>query len=103
MDKTSDLEKLVQSAEQATSMLKAMSNQSRLMILCRLLDNEMSVSALNKDIPLSQSALSQHLAALRKAELVKTRRQAQTIYYRLADDKPQKIIAVLKQCFCPDI
>ena len=95
------LHALAANAEQAAGLLKAMSNQSRLMILCSLIDGEMTVGELNECIPLSQSALSQHLAALRKAGLVSTRREAQTIYYQIQGDAPKRIISVLKDTFCP--
>lgn len=96
-----DLDQLTQNAEQAAALLKAMSNPNRLMILCSILDTERSVNELNERVPLSQSALSQHLAALRHAGLVKTRREAQTIYYSIQGDAPAQIIAVLKNVFCP--
>ena len=66
---------------QAEQLLKILANKNRLMILCSLQDKEMSVSQLNEAVPLAQSALSQHLAALRKANVVATRRESQTIYY----------------------
>ncbi len=87
-------------AKEAAALLKAMANENRLMILCTLLDQEMTVGELNAVVPLSQSALSQHLAALRKAQLVKTRREAQTIYYQLAGDAAQRVITVLKELYC---
>lgn len=96
-----DLEQLAQNAGKAAGLLKAMSNENRLMILCSLLDGELSVSDLNSCVPLSQSALSQHLAALRKAELVSTRREAQTIYYRVQSSAALQIIMVLKDTYCP--
>ena len=96
-----DLEKLAESASEAAALLKAMSNPNRLMILCSLLDQEMSVNALNDGIPLSQSAVSQHLAALRRAKLVETRRESQTIFYRIKGDAAKQVILVLKQIFCP--
>ncbi len=97
-----DLERLKQNATNAAALLKTMGNESRLMILCTLLGHEMSVGELNAVIPLSQSALSQHLAGLRKAELVTTRKVAQTVYYSVANDSPAKVIEVLKSIFCPD-
>jgi len=96
-----ELASLSENAEQAAALLKAMSNQRRLMILCSLIDGEMTVSELNSRIPLSQSALSQHLAGLREADLVTTRREAQTIYYQLKGEAPRRIISVLKDLFCP--
>ena len=70
-------------AKIAATMLKAIANESRLLILCHLEGKEMSVTELNDHLELSQSALSQHLAVLRKNELVTTRRESQTIYYSL--------------------
>lgn len=97
-----DLEKLAQNAGRAAEVLKTMSHPDRLMILCMLLENELCVSELNEVVPLSQSALSQHLAVLRNSELVRTRRVSQTIYYSIQDEAPVKIIAVLKELFCKD-
>ncbi len=70
---------LEQNAEQAETLLKALSNKHRLMILCLLQTGELSVSELNQKISVSQSTLSQHLAWLRREKYVKTRRDAQTI------------------------
>lgn len=97
-----DLKHLQENATEAASLLKSMSNESRLMILCMLLDNEMSVGGLNAVVPLSQSALSQHLAALRDSGLVATRKEAQTVFYSVASESPAKIISVLKSIYCPD-
>lgn len=85
---------------QAVALLKAMGNQHRLMILCVLQDGELSVSQLNELFPIAQSSLSQHLAWLRKQGYVKTRRQAQTIYYALDSEEVIEIIAVLHQLYC---
>jgi DNA-binding transcriptional ArsR family regulator len=70
------------------------------MILCELLNGERSVGALGGVIGLSQSALSQHLARLREAEMVATRREAQTIYYSLADPGVRQVIAALYERYC---
>jgi DNA-binding transcriptional ArsR family regulator len=88
-------------AQEAAALLKALANENRLMILCTLLEGEMSVGELNTRVPLSQSALSQHLASLREAGLVSTRKEAQTVYYQLLGDEAQKIIAVLQSIYCP--
>ncbi len=98
-----ELKALRKSAQQAANMLKTMGNETRLIILCTLLDQELSVGELNEQISVSQSVLSQHLGNLRKANLVTTRRDAQTIYYTVADDKPARIISVLKDIYCPDL
>ena len=104
VDKLSDddgLDVLKENADQAAVLLKAMGNQNRLLILCTLFQHEMSVSEMNAAVPLTQSALSQHLAALRKAKLVTTRRDSQTIYYRISDDTSGRIITILKDVYCP--
>lgn len=87
-------------AEDAAHFLKLMANPHRLMILCHLLEQEMSVSEINRHVPLSQSALSQHLAILRKSGMVSTRREQQTIHYRLADPGVRGIMDQLYQQFC---
>lgn len=94
------LEQMVQQATQASGFLKVLSNEHRLMILCYLLDAELSVTELNDKLPLSQSALSQHLAVLRKDGLVATRRDSQTIYYRIDDQKVATLIRTLHSLFC---
>ncbi len=93
-------EELGRHAEQAAQFLKLLANPHRLMVLCHLIDGELSVSELNEHLPLSQSALSQHLAVLRHAGLVQTRRAHQVIYYSLASKDVQDIMSVLHQQFC---
>lgn len=95
-----DLEKLELSARRASTLLKAMSNPHRLMVLCQLVGNERSVGELERVVGLSQSALSQHLARLRHDGLVKTRRSAQSIYYSLAGDEASAVIATLYDLYC---
>ena len=97
-----DIEQLAKHAAEATELLKELANEKRLMICCCLGGQELSVSELNTHVPLSQSALSQHLARLREAGLLATRRDAQTIYYRLADERVLKLITTLKSIFCPE-
>ena len=87
----------------AASLLKAMSNPHRLMVLCRLGASEASVGELQADAGLSQSALSQHLAMLRERKLVETRRAGQTIYYRLADPAVRDVIETLMKIYCPEM
>lgn len=97
------IEEMSMHAEEASHLLKLMSNPNRLMILCHLLDNELCVTEINEWVPLSQSALSQHLAVLRHSGVVRTRRNQQTIYYSLASEAVSSIIAVLHEQFCaPD-
>lgn len=90
-------------AETAASLLKAMSNPHRLMILCRLGASEASVGELQADSGLSQSALSQHLAVLRGRGLVQTRRERQTIYYSLSDPAVRQVIETLMKIYCPEM
>ena len=91
---------MAERASEAEQFLKQLANSKRLMVLCALSEGELSVGELNERISLSQSALSQHLARLRSAGFVATRREAQTIYYRLADDRVERIIQTLYQLFC---
>lgn len=84
----------------AEALLKALANSHRLMVLCSLHDGELSVGELNVRVPLSQSALSQHLATLRSAGLLACRREGQTIYYRLDDPKVVAVIETLHRLFC---
>jgi len=88
---------------EAASLLKAMSNPHRLMILCRLGASEASVGELQADSGLSQSALSQHLAVLRQRSLVGTRRNGQTIYYSLSDPAVRDVIETLMTIYCPEM
>ena len=97
-----DMSEMQQHAADAAALLKQMANEHRLLVLCTLIEGERSVSELNALVPLSQSALSQHLAALREAQLVQTRREAQTIYYRLCGDEAMRVLTVLKSIYCPD-
>ncbi len=96
-----ELEALAVHATEAAALLKELSNQSRLMICCMLGEDELSVGALNAQIPLSQSALSQHLARLRDAGLVSTRKNKQTVYYKLEGDGVRAVISALKSIYCP--
>lgn len=85
----------------AASMLKALGNEKRLMILCKLLDQgEMSVMALTNEVGLSQSALSQHLAKMREENIVGFRRDAQQIFYHVSDPRIREIISTLKTVYC---
>jgi len=80
--------------------LKALANGHRLMILCELHKGESAVTPLQQKLNLSQSSLSQHLARLRADGLVKTRRQSQTIHYRLASDEVARAIELIYDLFC---
>lgn len=91
---------LAKQSETAARLLRVMSNKHRLRVLCGLVGGEKSVGQLNDEIPVSQSVLSQHLAVLRRARLVQTRREAQVIYYSMTPGPAQSVIAVLHDAFC---
>ena len=97
-----NLEKLQRNARQASVLLKAMSNEHRLLILCQLVEGEKSVGELVRLVGLSQSALSQHLARLRRDSLVCTRRDAQTIFYKVASPEARSLLDGLHELFCAD-
>jgi ArsR family transcriptional regulator, virulence genes transcriptional regulator len=97
-----DISELRDNAVQAARLLRALSNENRLMLLCLLFEGEKTVGELNDSLPLSQSALSQHLAVLRDEGLVKTRREAQSIYYGLASKPAQRVVETLHSIYCPE-
>lgn len=94
------LRRLEKNAHKACDLLGAMANTSRLMILCQLAGGEKSVSELQPLIGLSQSALSQHLAVLRRKHVVRTRRAGQSIHYSLASPQAASVMATLHDQFC---
>ena len=94
-----DLGQFEASASEAAKLLKALSNERRLMILCQLGDRELAVGQIH--VGLSQSALSQHLGVLREQGVVATRREGQTIYYRISDPAAVQVVATLAEIFCP--
>ena len=93
-------DKLQANARKASTLLKAMSNEHRLLILCQLVNGEKSVGELVRLVGLSQSALSQHLARLRRDNLVRTRREAQTIYYTVASHEALALLDQLYELYC---
>jgi DNA-binding transcriptional ArsR family regulator len=97
-----DIALLEDKAAEAAEFLKLLANPHRLLILCRLaVEREMSVGVLSEAVGLSQSALSQHLAKLRDEQIVSTRRDAQTVYYSIADKNAARVLALLKDIYCP--
>lgn len=96
-----DLRLFEESAARAAALLRLLGNERRLMILCQLADGELSVGDIQRRIGLSQSALSQHLALLRADGVVATRRDGQTIFYRIADHSALRIVETLAELFCP--
>ncbi len=95
--KITELDKM---AQDASELLLAMANPKRLMILCHLLEGEVSVNELAAIVDLSQSALSQQLAKLRALKLVATRRSGQTIFYRLASPEVERVLTTLHGIYC---
>ncbi|MFY8207495.1 MAG: ArsR/SmtB family transcription factor [Arenimonas sp.] len=96
-----DAAAMARQADTAADLLKALANPQRLRILCLLIEGERSVSEINGDVPLSQSALSQHLAVLREKGLVTTRKQSQTVYYQVVQGPVHQIIETLHDVYCP--
>jgi ArsR family transcriptional regulator len=96
-----DLALFEESAGRAASLLRLLGNEKRLMVLCQLADGELSVGEMQRRVGLSQSALSQHLALMREEGLVATRRESQTIHYRISDPAALRIIETLAELFCP--
>ncbi len=90
-----------ESAGRAAALLRLLSNERRLMILCQLIGGELSVGTLQGRLGLSQSALSQHLARLRADRIVATRREGQTIFYRIIDPAALQLLETLADLFCP--
>lgn len=89
-------------AAEAARMLRLLANERRLLLLCHLAgEGEVTVTALAEVVGLSQPALSQHLARLREDGLVATRKASQTVFYRLADPKVARLLAVLRDLYCP--
>lgn len=95
-----DLEKLQENADRASNLLRAMGNGRRLLILCKLIDGEKSVGELERAVGLSQSAISQHLARLRRDSLVRTRRAGKTIYYSISGGEAEAVIRTLYGLYC---
>ena len=99
-----DIGELQVRAAEAATLLKAMSNEHRLLILCHLIsEGELAVGALVDRVGLSQSALSQHLAKLRDEGLVSFRRESQTLFYCVADARAARLLEVLRDLFCTEL
>jgi DNA-binding transcriptional ArsR family regulator len=95
-----NLQEMEKNAPKAVALLKAMANERRLQILCILHDCELSVGELCEKLDLSQSALSQHLAWLRRDGLVGTRKEAQTVFYSLHSTEVKQMIHLLHNMYC---
>ncbi len=96
------IENMIHNARLASEFLKALSHETRLMLLCLLSDKERSVTDLETTLSLRQPTVSQQLARLRLDGLVTTRRDGKTVYYSIADDDIKRVIALLYQIFCKE-
>ncbi len=95
-----ELDKMVDNATKASNFLKAISHEGRLMILCHLVTGEKTVTELEELLSARQAAVSQQLSRLRLEGLVIPRRDGKAIYYRLADERPRRILEVVYDLFC---
>lgn len=95
-----DLDRMVENAAAASTFLKAISHEGRLMILCHLASGEKSVTELEELLSARQAAVSQQLGRLRLEGLVRPRREGKAIYYSLADDRAVRIMEVVYDLFC---
>lgn len=91
---------MAQAAEEAAGCLRALSNPSRLLILCQLVDGEKSVGELEQALDLGQAYVSQQLARLRGEGLVAAEREGRIVRYRLADPRVTPLLEVLYRQFC---
>ncbi|WP_296763820.1 metalloregulator ArsR/SmtB family transcription factor [Sediminimonas sp.] len=99
---TEEMDRIVQNATTASNFLKAVSHEGRLMILCHLISGEKSVTELEELLSARQAAVSQQLSRLRLEGLVIPRREGKVIYYRLADDRPKRILELVYDLFCTE-
>lgn len=97
-----DMEKVIENATQASTFLKAISHEGRLMILCHLASGEKTVTELEDLLSARQAAVSQQLSRLRSEGLVTPRREGKTIYYSLTDHRPKAIMEVVYDLFCKE-
>lgn len=96
-----NLENIHSKAGEVAALLKIIAHADRMVVLCLLTDGEMGVTELQEHTTLTQSAFSQHLAVLRKNELVKVRKSSQQVFYSLADGRVSVLLGALQQAFCP--
>ncbi|WP_298936957.1 metalloregulator ArsR/SmtB family transcription factor [uncultured Ruegeria sp.] len=97
-----DMDLMIDNATRASNFLKAISHEGRMMILCHLTSGEKSVTELEDLLSARQAAVSQQLSRLRLEGLVTPRREGKAIYYRLADERPRRMLEVVYELFCSD-
>jgi ArsR family transcriptional regulator, virulence genes transcriptional regulator len=103
MPRTTDLATFEANALEVANVLRALANERRLMVLCKLVEwGEANVGALAEAVGLSQSALSQHLARMREEGIVDFRREGQTLWYRLAERRTELLLGYLQKLYCSD-
>jgi len=95
-----EIDQIMDNAYEASNLLKAISHEGRLMILCHLLSGEKSVTELEHLLHARQAAVSQQLSRLRIEGLVRPRREGKATYYSLADNRPRKVIEVVYELYC---
>lgn len=95
-----EMDRMVANATTASNFLKAVSHEGRMLILCHLVSGEKSVTELEELLAARQAAVSQQLSRLRLEGLVIPRREGKAIYYRLADDRPKRILELVYDLFC---
>ncbi|MEH6451854.1 MAG: metalloregulator ArsR/SmtB family transcription factor [Psychromonas sp.] len=88
-------------SKEVSELLKLIAHADRMVVLCLLAEGEQPVSELREHTKLSQSAFSQHLGVLRKNDLVKVRKEAQQVFYSIADPRVKVLLGALQQAFCP--
>ena len=95
-----DPRRMAAAAQNASDLMKTLGHKDRLMVLCHLSSGEKSVGELARLLEIPQSPLSQHLARMRKENLVQTRREAQTIYYSIASDEAARFVCLMHEIYC---
>ena len=95
-----DARRMAAAAQKASELMKTLGHKDRLMVLCHLSSGEKSVGELARLLEIPQSPLSQHLARMRKENLVSTRRDAQTIYYSIASPEAAGLVKLLHELYC---
>lgn len=101
MGTVGDIAEFEKNAVEVANILRALANERRLMILCQLVEyGEATVGSLVEEVGISQSALSQHLSKMRDEGIVTFRRESQTLWYRIADQRIEQLFATLHHLFC---
>ena len=95
-------EQMASAAAEASELMRTLGHRDRLMVLCHLISGEKSVGELAGLLEIPQSPLSQHLARMRKEELVTTRREAQTIYYSIASSEATRMVELMHELYCSE-